>query len=131
MPAPFKRDDRQTTFSGSAQEYKDRCFTFLDILCNEKDFERASGYIAPDCVLVHEDNEPVHGAENFIGVWKATLEKMPRYTKEINDIMLEVSPNKQGGARVWVYSTITGITDAVRDSIAGPVPQRAFRLILE
>ena len=105
-------------FRATPESYKQRCFTFLYILCNDKDMEKAGTYLAPDCVLVHEDGPPVNGAEAFLATWGKTLAKMPGYHKDMQDMMVEVGQEPNGVARVWVYSRITGITpDVVRDSI--------------
>ena len=42
-------------FEANAEGFKQRCFTFLYILCNDKDMKKAGAYLSPDCVLVHED----------------------------------------------------------------------------
>jgi hypothetical protein len=67
--------------------------------------------------LTHEDNLSLKGPDAFVAMWQKTLEKMPNYHKDIQDMMYEPDPERSGGARIWVYSHITGITGAVRDTI--------------
>ncbi len=113
-----KRNAIGTTFGGTSEAFKDRCFTFLDILCNEKDMEAAATYLAPDCILIHEDHSPVKGPKAFIDVWKSNLVKMPDYHKDIEDLVVEMESGSAGVARVWVYSRIKGIAkDAVTESV--------------
>ena len=105
-------------FEANPEGFKQRCYTFLYILCNDKDMKKAGTYLAPDCVLVHEDNPPVRGAEAFLKIWGKTLEAMPAYHKDMQDMMVELGQEHDGTARVWVYSRIDGITPGtVRDSI--------------
>ena len=105
-------------FQPTPEGYKQRCFTFLYVLCNDKDMKLAATYLAPDCVLVHEDAPPVRGAEAFISTWGTTLKKMPNYHKDMQDMMVELGQEPGGVTRVWVYSRIDGITPGVvRDSI--------------
>ena len=114
----FKRDAIGTTFGGTPEAFKHRCFTFLDILCNDKDMEAAATFLASDCTLIHEDHPPVEGPKAFIDVWKRNLAKMPDYHKDIRDMVVEMEPGAAGVARVWVYSRIRGIAkDAVTDSV--------------
>lgn len=114
----FERNEIGTTFDGTPKAFKDRCFTFLVVLCNDKDMEAAAAYLAPDCILIHEDHPPVRGPEAFIGIWKKNLAGMPDYHKDIKDMVVEMEPGAAGIARVWVYSRIQGIAkDAVTDSI--------------
>ena len=114
----FKRSEVGGAFGAKPQDFKDRCFTFLDVLCNDKDMEKASAYLAPDCVLIHEDHPPVRGPKAFIAVWVKNLATMPGYRKDIRDMVVEMEPGGEGVARVWVYSRIDGIADgAVTDSI--------------
>ncbi len=114
----FKRNEVGQVFGAQSQDFKDRCFTFLDVLCNDKDMEKASAYLAPDCLLIHEDHPPVRGAREFIEVWMKNLASMPGYHKDIRDMLVEIEPDGASVARVWVYSRIEGIAqDAVTDSI--------------
>jgi hypothetical protein len=105
-------------FTGTADAYKDRCFTFLNVLCNDKDMKKAATYLAPDCVLIHADHPPVKGSKAFIEMWEKNLAGMPKYQKDIEDIIVETLPEDKGVARVWVYSQIAGIKEgAMTDSI--------------
>jgi hypothetical protein len=105
-------------FRATPEAFKQRCYTFLYILCNEKDMKMAGTYLAPDCVLVHEDNPSVQGSEAFLATWGKTLKAMPGYYKDMQDMMVELDQAPNGAARVWVYSRISGITPGVvRDSI--------------
>ena len=105
-------------FEATSAGFKQRCYTFLYILCNDKDMEVAGEYLAPDCVLVHEDHPPVKGSEAFLATWGKTLKAMPDYYKNMRDMMVELGQEPNGVARVWVYSQISGITPGVlRDSI--------------
>jgi hypothetical protein len=117
MAAHFDRETAAEAFDGSPRAFKNRCYTFLVVLCNEKNFDKAASYLHPDCVLIHEDYPPQAGADNFISSWKNLLKKMPDYHKTILDMVFEPDPDRPGGARVWVYSQITGISEKVRDSI--------------
>ena len=96
-------------FSGTPSAYKDACATFLRILCNDKDMERARTYLAEDCTLIHEDFEPVHSADTFIKMWSKNLVHMPDYHKVIVDIVCELEEGSEKGAVLWVYSRISGI----------------------
>ena len=103
---------------GTPKSFKDRCFTFLNVLCNDKDLEGAASYLASDCILVHEDHPPVHGPRAFLEVWRRNLKGMPAYQKDIRDMVVEMEPGQAGIARVWVFSRIRGIArNAVTDSI--------------
>ena len=114
----FNRNEIGTEFTGTPEAFKDRCFTFLDVLCNDKDMVRAAAFLAPDCTLIHEDHPPVTGAKAFIDIWKKNLARMPDYHKDIRDMVVEMEPGAAGIARVWVYSRIQGIEkDAITDSI--------------
>ena len=105
-------------FKGSPFAFKQRCFTFLYILCNDKDLKRAATYLAPNCVLVHEDGAPVDGPENFISAWGKNLRAMPEYHKDMKDMVVEMDQTQNGSACVWVYSQISGMKPGVvRDSI--------------
>jgi SnoaL-like domain len=105
-------------FDATPEGFKKRCYTFLYILCNDKDMKMAGAYLAPDCVLVHEDNPPVKGSEGFLTTWGKTLKAMPGYHKDMQDMMVELGQEPNGVARVWVYSRISGITpNVVRDSV--------------
>ncbi len=116
MPEMFERDDGRS-FGGSPADFKNRCYTFLVVLCNDKDFDKVRQYLDPECVLIHEDNPPLKGPDAFVTTWQKTLEKMPNYHKNIRDMMHEPDPERPGAARIWIYSQITGITDTVRDSV--------------
>ena len=63
----FKRNVIGAEFSRTSDAYKDRCFTFLDVLCNQKNMEEAAAYLAPNCILIYEDHPPVRGPKAFIG----------------------------------------------------------------
>jgi len=117
MADHFQREPDGYAFGGSPQDYKDRCYTFLITLCNDKDMVRAARYLDPECVLTHEDNPPVRGAEAFIRTWSQLLGKMPEYHKDIQSMVVEMDSERPSVARVWVYSRITGISTSVRDSI--------------
>ena len=105
-------------FQATPEGFKQRCYTFLYILCNDKDMKKAGTYLDPHCVLVHEDNAPVNGSEAFLAVWGKTLQAMPGYHKDMRDMMVEIDQESNGVARVWVYSRISGIAPGVvRDSI--------------
>jgi hypothetical protein len=105
-------------FKATPEGFKQRCYTFLYILCNDKDIKKAGTYLAPGCVLVHEDNPPVKGPEAFLDIWGKTLKAMPGYHKDMQDMMVELGQEPNGVARVWIYSRISGITPGVvRDSI--------------
>ena len=117
-PAWAEKEADNQTFTASAEAFKQRCYTFLYVLCNDKDMHRAGTYLAPNCVLVHEDQPPVQGSEAFLDTWGKTLESMPGYHKDMKDMMVELGQEPDGVARVWVYSRISGITPGVtRDSI--------------
>ena len=116
MPELFQRDDGQR-FVGSSKGFKNRCYTFLVVLCNDRDFKQVRLYLDPNCVLIHEDDPPLEGPDAFVTTWQQTLETMPNYHKSIQDMIYEADPERPGGARIWVYSQITGVTDALRDSI--------------
>ena len=105
-------------FDATPQAFKDRCFTFLNVLCNDKDMAKAAAYLATDCTLIHEDHPPVSGPKAFIDVWMKNLASMPDYHKDITDVVVEMEPGPAGVARVWVYSRISGIRNsASTDSI--------------
>ena len=106
------------TFKATQEGFKKRCYTFLYILCNDKHMKKAGTYLAPDCVLLHEDGPPVDGPSAFLKTWGKTLQMMPGYHKDMQDMMVELGREPNGVARVWVYSRISGITpNVVRDSI--------------
>ena len=114
----FEKNEIGMLFDGTSSAYKNRCFSFLDILCNDKDLEKAAKYLAPGCILIHEDFPAVKGAEAFIDNWDKNLSTMPRYSKDIQDMVVEFDPEERGIARVWVYSRISGLpNNEVRDSI--------------
>ena len=117
MGERFRQEGPGEVFGGSPQDYENRCYTFLVTLCNDKDMERAAAYLPPDCMLIHEDNPPVHGAKGFIESWGKLLQHMPNYHKVIKDILVEKDPESPNAVRVWMYSRITGITARVRDSV--------------
>jgi hypothetical protein len=105
-------------FNGTPDAFKERCYTFLNILCNDKDMKKAAEFLDPDCILIHEDHDSVHGAQAFIDTWKANLDRMPNYHKDIKDMIVEFLPGDEGMARIWVYSRISGITEgSLTDSI--------------
>ncbi len=113
-----KSNATNAPFNGTPAAFKERCTTFLVVLCNDKDMEKASSYLAPDCVLIHEDHPPVKGPKAFIEVWQKNLASMPDYHKNIKDLVVEMEEGDEGVARVWVYSQITGIVPgATTDSI--------------
>jgi len=117
-PAWAEKEADGQVFTASADAFKQRCYTFLYRLCNDKDMEKASTYLAGNCVLVHEDNPAVEGPEAFLATWGKTLKHMPGYYKDMQDMMVELGQEPDGVARVWVYSRISGITPGVtRDSI--------------
>jgi hypothetical protein len=105
-------------FAGTPAAFKERCAEFLVVLCNDKDMEKAARYLAPHCLLIHEDHPPVKGPKAFIEVWRRNLMGMPDYHKDIKDMVVEMEAGEQGVARVWVYSQIIGIVpEATTDSI--------------
>ena len=113
----FQREADGQEFGGTPADFKNRCYTFLDVLCNDKNLDRAARYLHPDCVMIHADNPPVHGSSAFLGAWGANLEKMPDYHKDVRDIIVELGGPSEA-ARVWVYSRISGINgDSLTDSI--------------
>ena len=117
-PAQPQAATPDTPFTGTPAAFKERCATFLVVLCNDKDMEKAARYLAPDCVLIHEDHPPVKGPKAFIDVWQKNLAGMPDYHKDIKDMVVEMEAGDQRIARVWVYSQITGIVPgATTDSI--------------
>ena len=88
------------------------------VLCNDMSMGDATGYVAPDCVLIHEDHPPVRGPRAFIDVWQNNLAAMPDYHKDIRDMVVEMEPGAAGVGSVWVYSRIQGIAkDTVADMI--------------
>lgn len=118
MTTAFEKEPPDQAFGGAPQDYKNRAYTFLVVLCNDRDFDRAHGYLHPDCVLIHADDPPVHGPGAFISNWQQNLAKMTDYHKNIMDIIVEPNLEQSGQARVWVYSQISGITDdRLTDSI--------------
>lgn len=111
-------ESENQAFNGSPAAFKERCFTFLNILCNDKDLEKAAGYLAPDCILIHEDQATVRGPKAFLDVWQKNLASIPDYHKDIKDMVVEINAEDKGVARVWVYSRINGLGNGeVRDSI--------------
>ena len=118
MSERFEKEAPGQAFGGSPLDYKNRAYTFLDVLCNDRDFPRAHSYLDPNCVLIHADNPPVRGADEFISGWQQNLKQMPDYHKNILDIVVEPGDEHPGVAKVWVYSQISGITkDKLTDSI--------------
>jgi hypothetical protein len=117
MAEKFEREPAGNAFGGTPGDFKNRCYTFLVILCNDKDMAKAATYLAPNCVLVHADFPPVHGPDAFIAMWEQNLAKMPNYYKDVQDMVVEME-KAHGVARIWVYSQISGIEDgALTDSI--------------
>ncbi|KAK4979417.1 hypothetical protein LTR28_004857 [Elasticomyces elasticus] len=115
------------SFNGTAKAYKDRCSDFLLTLCNDRDIEGASKYLAPDCVLIHDSFPPVTSAEAFVQNWKVNLDNMPRYHKDIKATVAELEGEK--GATVWCYSVISGCGPdgtEIRDSIGQHKEYRDF-----
>ena len=88
MPELFQRDDGQR-FVGSSKGFKNRCYTFLVVLCNDRDFKQVRLYLDPNCVLIHEDDPPLEGPDAFVTTWQQTLETMPNYHKSIQDMIYE------------------------------------------
>ena len=118
MAEKFEREQDGEVFGGTPDDFKNRCYTFLVILCNHTEVDNAASYRAADCVLVHEDFPPVRGPEAFIAAWKQNLAKMPNYHKDIKDMVVEMDKESDGVARVWVYSRISGIeSSGLTDSI--------------
>jgi hypothetical protein len=140
----FERLTVEDHFDGSPAAYKNRCYTFLIILCNEKDLGAAFKYASPvshlrvqnliisnycstrylanDAILLHDDHPPVIGARNFIEAWGGNLNRMPNYHKDVRAIITESddAPRNIGGMKVWVYSRIDGLGENhenARDSI--------------
>jgi hypothetical protein len=110
------QDAARTTdmpFTGTPAAFKERCAAFLVVLCNDKDMEKAARYLAPDCVLIHEDHPPVKGPKAFIEVWQKNLMGMPDYHKDIKDMVVEMEARDQGEAQVCFYSQIIGIVVAL------------------
>ena len=82
---------------------KHQALTFIEIMCNKRDFDSAATYLTPDMIQYHDDRPPIRGAATFVaGFKRMTTEIAPGFHITVLDAVSE-------GNKVWAFVRISGL----------------------
>ncbi|KAJ9610299.1 hypothetical protein H2200_005076 [Cladophialophora chaetospira] len=85
-----------------------RATAILTDLCIKKNFDAMPTLMAPNVQVIHDDDPPLIGRDEFISHWKQALTYLPGFNIEIGDQVAEVN-EESGGGKVWSLSKVNGL----------------------
>ena len=95
------------TNGSSKPDPKTQALTFIDLMCNKRDYEKAATYLSPDMEQYHDDREPIRGSETFLaGFKKMATQIAPGFHIEILDAVAQ-------GQKVWIFVRISGLPNGL------------------